>query len=97
MENANIHDRLNKNPLANLNESYVIIENTIKAVIYEHMPITRVIFDKHKHEKKWITTLMIFFIFLVTFLYVYVRMSNQCLLFSYLTRPPSIHIFPSYV
>ena len=39
MENANIHDRLNKNPLANLNESYVIIENTIKAVIYEHMPI----------------------------------------------------------
>ena len=56
LDNENVLNTLNKNPLADPNENYNILNNLIMKLKATHLPNKMIKFNRHKHKhSKWIT------------------------------------------
>ena len=56
ISNANLYEKLQRDPDSNPNDNYNIIHETICEAIEKHLPSKNVKYNKHKHKKSsWIT------------------------------------------
>ena len=51
IESTNILDKMNKDPLADPNDNYNILEKIIYEARHKHLPIKNVKFNRHRHKK----------------------------------------------